>query len=133
MPIDRTKKAASGGELIQAIHLQRCAEHMDKSPTGIHRIPSSELDVLKADRIWQEFVCQESAIVFERVDADLLIKGQRFECLGCRRWHTAGIDGPAHTFVARPDGELEYRRLPVDAAERRAWLAEAASWNEDAA
>ena len=103
---------------------------MDKSLTAIHDIPSSELVVVKTERIWQEYLCQESAILFDRVDEDLLLRGQRFECLGCRRWHTAGIDGPTQTLVARPDGDLEYRPLPADAAERRAWLAEAASWNE---
>ena len=113
---------------------------MDKSLTAIHRIPSSELAVVTTERIWQEYLCHESAILFDRVDEELLLRGQRFECLGCRRWHTAGIDGPTRALLdeirrrsgelARPDGELEYRPLPADAAERRAWLEEAVSWNE---
>jgi len=102
---------------------------MEESPTGRHRISPSGLVVATTERIWQEYLCHESAIVFDRVNDDLLIWGQRFECLGCRRWHTAGIDGPTQTFFARPDGGLENRLLPVDAAERRAWLAETASWN----
>ena len=103
---------------------------MDESPTGRHRTSPGGFVVATTERIWQEYLCHESAILFDRVDEDLLLRGQRFECLGCRRWHTAGIDGPTQTLVARPDGDLEYRPLPADAVERRAWLAEAASWNE---
>jgi hypothetical protein len=104
---------------------------MDKSPTAIHRIAPSDLHVLKTDRIWQEYLCRASGILFDRVDDDLLTMGQRFECPGCRRWHVAGIDGPMQTFFARPDGELECRSLPMDAAQRRSWRVEATSWTDD--
>lgn len=82
-----------------------------------------------AERIWQEYACEQSSIVFDRIGTQLLILGQRFECPGCRRMHTAGIDGPVDTVVLHPDGELEIRLLPASAAERDRWLGEVAAWN----
>ena len=101
---------------------------MDESQTSIPRIATSDLRIVKNDRIWQEYLCQLSGILFDRVDDELLTQGQRFECPGCRHWHVAGVDGPMQTFFARPDGELECRALPTDAVQRRSWLIEAALW-----
>jgi hypothetical protein len=104
---------------------------MDRSPTTIQRIEPPDFRVVKTDRVWQEYLCRSSGIFFDRVNDELLTLGQRFECPGCGRWHVAGIDGPTQTFFARPDGELEYRSLPMDTAQCRAWRLEAASWTDD--
>ena len=103
---------------------------MDDSPTGIYRIDANRLVAATAERIWQEYTCEDSGIDFDRVGAQLLFRGQRFECPGCWRMHTAGIDGPLETILLRPDGELEYRRLPVNAQQRQHWLDETADWNK---
>ena len=104
---------------------------LDDSATVLYRANAGEVPVFKTNRVWQEYFCHLSGIEFDRVNDDLLTRGQRFECPGCLGWHMAGVDGPSQTYVARPDGELESRSLPADALERRAWLVEAASWNED--
>jgi hypothetical protein len=121
----------STGELQLSRPAGLSRSDVKKPTTAIHRIAPSDFRVIETDRIWQEYECHASGISFDRVDDELLTLGQRFECPGCRRWHVAGIDGPKHTFLARPDGELEHRTLPMDAAQRRAWRLEAASWTDD--
>jgi len=101
----------------------------DSVPTIVHCIDTTRFVAATAERIWQEYTCEATNIDFDRVGAELLVDGQRFECPGCQRMHTAGIDGPVDTVVLHPDGVLEYRLLPADALERRTWLAEVARWD----
>lgn len=75
--------------------------------------------------IWQEYDCPFSGIDFDLTDHEILAVGERCYCSGCGGFHTAGEDGPDETFVRlTPDGDLIYRDLPRDAAEKSAWLAE---------
>ena len=103
---------------------------MNDSPTVIHRIDANRFVGDTTERIWQEYTCEASGIDFDRVSAQLLLLGQRFECPGCRRMHTAGIDGPFETLLLHLDGELEYRPLPANAQQRQHWLDETADWNK---
>lgn len=74
--------------------------------------------------IWQEFDCPHGADT-DLFEEDIAVVGEQVYCSWCGGYHTAGIDGPTHTGIRLSDGEVHYRGLPADAAEKAAWIAEA--------
>lgn len=78
--------------------------------------------------IWQQYDCPKSGIDFDIFDGEILAAGERCYCSGCGGYHTAGKDGPNETIVRlAADGEMIFRDLPKDAAEKAAWLEEVAA------
>jgi hypothetical protein len=76
--------------------------------------------------IWQEYDCP-SGIDFDLFEGDILTIGESCYCSGCGKHHVAGVDGPTQTAAQHANGEVEYRGLPKDAAEKAAWLSEIAA------
>ena len=75
--------------------------------------------------MWQEYDCPACGMDFELDACDILAVGESCYCSGCGGHHTAGQDGPTETMLRLyVNGELSYRGLPRDAAEKAAWLAE---------
>lgn len=73
--------------------------------------------------LWQEYDCPACGIDFDIHEDRLLVAGESFDCSGCDGRHVAGVDGPTETYARRGAGsELVILPLPVDAAQRAAWL-----------
>lgn len=76
--------------------------------------------------IWQEFDCPLSGIDFDIAGADILTAGDSTYCSGCGQHHTtaeANITGTMFR-TTNEDEPIEYRGLPIDAAQKAQWLAE---------
>lgn len=83
------------------------------------------MNTLPQPEIWQDYDCPDSGIDFDIDEADIVSVGDQFYCSGCGKQHTATLDFPSNTYVRlSPGGELENRRIPKDAGEKAAWLAE---------
>lgn len=75
--------------------------------------------------IWQEYDCPVSGIDHDIESQNILSTGERFFCFDCGGYHTAGEDGPTSTIVRlEKGGDMIFRDLPQNAAEKAAWLAE---------
>lgn len=71
--------------------------------------------------LWQEFDCQSCGIDYDL--EQLAIAGQAITCPGgCDRVHVAGVDGPTETIARDGRGRMRFLGLPVDEAQRSAWL-----------
>ena len=86
-------------------------------------------------RIWQEYDCPECLIDFDLTGDEILAVGEECFCSGCGGWHKAGPqDVISETYILGADDQMQVRGLPVDAAEKVAWIAEADSmgrvWEE---
>ncbi len=75
--------------------------------------------------IFQEYDCPQGA------DQDLhgeeiAVMGELVHCSYCGLYHIAGKDGPDQTAVLQSNGKIEWRGLPKDKTEKKAWIEEAA-------
>ncbi len=77
--------------------------------------------------IWQEYDCPNQLLDLDLFGADILVVGQSWYCCLCGHEHIATETFPGGTMVVLGDGEMQYRPMPKDAAEKAAWLAEVAA------
>lgn len=80
--------------------------------------------------IFQEYDCPFCGVDFDLFGQNIVIGGEKFRCIGCGNLLQGGVDGPRETVLPTGDDEapfFEFRGLPADVAQKKAWLAEAAS------
>ena len=74
--------------------------------------------------IWQEYDCPVQQTDMDLSMDEILIVGQVFHCCICDGEHTVTEELIGGTMLNLTDGEMQYRGMPKDAAEKDAWLAE---------